>query len=422
MSTLHEDLRSALTEIRNLGRVRVEDNRDLTTEEQTRFTNAETKAKELGGRLQAQKEAIDFAERYTGYLSESGVALEPAGKGRSSVVDPFAGMSLGEQFVSAPEYKSWRGANPATRGRLRIDSEFKAPPTVAPAGGILPGAIVQPSPLESLWRRVASLPAQGRTDAGAVPVITETTFVNAADAVAAGAPKPESEWQFTQGTLPLSKIATILRVPDEVFEDEPLLRSYIDSRLMTAIADKLDAEVLDGTGVAPHMLGIMRTPGINADYAKPAAPATNADALLTMIITIMEQGKALPDGIVLSPASWGALMSEKATGSGVFLNGGTTIQTPPMSIWGIPLVLSPAKAAQTALVGAFAAHSMLISKGGIRIDSTNSHGTDFASNITALRAEVRAVVVVTRPKAFGEVTALTAPAVLATNGGSDRKK
>ena len=71
MTTLHEDLRSALTEIRTLGRLRVEDNRELTPDEQTRYTNAETKARDLGGRLQAQKDSISFAEQYTGLLTDA---------------------------------------------------------------------------------------------------------------------------------------------------------------------------------------------------------------------------------------------------------------------------------------------------------------------------------------------------------------
>jgi HK97 family phage major capsid protein len=60
----------------------------------------------------------------------------------------------------------------------------------------------------------------------------------------------------------------------------------------------------------------------------------------------------------------------------------------------------------TALVGAFAEGATLFRKGGLRVEATNSHGTYFTSNVTAIRAEMREALCVFRPSAFVAVTGL----------------
>jgi HK97 family phage major capsid protein len=60
----------------------------------------------------------------------------------------------------------------------------------------------------------------------------------------------------------------------------------------------------------------------------------------------------------------------------------------------------------TALVGAFREGAAVFRKGALRVEASNSHGTWFQSNITALRAEERLALAVYRPSAFVAVTNL----------------
>jgi HK97 family phage major capsid protein len=61
----------------------------------------------------------------------------------------------------------------------------------------------------------------------------------------------------------------------------------------------------------------------------------------------------------------------------------------------------------SALVGAFATGAAIYRKGrGVRVEATNSHGTWFQANITAIRAEERLALALFRPSAFTVVTGL----------------
>ena len=66
--------------------------------------------------------------------------------------------------------------------------------------------------------------------------------------------------------------------------------------------------------------------------------------------------------------------------------------------------MSAAVPAGTALVGAFNAATTVYRKGGVRVESTNSHATDFTSNLITTRIEERIALAVRIPAAIVEVT------------------
>jgi HK97 family phage major capsid protein len=76
-------------------------------------------------------------------------------------------------------------------------------------------------------------------------------------------------------------------------------------------------------------------------------------------------------------------------------------------LWGLPVAVTPAMTAGTALVGAYASAAQVFRKGGIRVEASNSHQDFFIKNLVAIRAEERLALAVYRPGAFGEVTGLT---------------
>jgi HK97 family phage major capsid protein len=73
-------------------------------------------------------------------------------------------------------------------------------------------------------------------------------------------------------------------------------------------------------------------------------------------------------------------------------------------VWGLRTVVTPAVPAGTAVVAAWAAGAQVFRKGGITVDSTNSDGDKFRSNISTIRAEERLGLAVYRPSAFDVVT------------------
>jgi hypothetical protein len=151
-----------------------------------------------------------------------------------------------------------------------------------------------------------------------------------------------------------------------------------------------------------------------------AAAATvddNATALFKAANGTRGSSFLSPDTVVIHPTNWQAIRLGKDA-SGQYYGGGpfygayggntqaSSSQFSADSLWGMRVVVTSNITVGTALVGASAEGATLFRKGGLRVEATNSHGTYFTSNVTAIRAEMREALCVFRPSAFVAVTGL----------------
>lgn len=334
-------------------------------------------------------------------------------------------LSWGEQFVRSEAFDffkkgghrssaSWRSPSVELfdrRGRMGFAShveQYAATLTEDPASGgklVLPD--VRPGILETLFRRrvVADLIAPGTTDSNLISYMRETSFVNAADTVAEGAVKPESTLTFDAASDPVRKIAHWLPVSEEMLEDVAQIRSYIDARLRLGVELAEEDQLLNGTVTAPDIVGIRNRTGLAADVTQGAAPDTAADAIFRQMMALFNSSFLMPDGIVMNPADWQKIQLTKTT-TGEYIGGGPFSAPVGPTLWGLPVAVTPAIPALTALVGAFGSASQVFRKGGIRVEASNSHQDFFIKNLVAIRAEERLALAVYRPGAFGEVILL----------------
>lgn len=279
--------------------------------------------------------------------------------------------------------------------------------TEDPASGgalIIPdyrSGILQPVPMPVL---VSELFAQATTSSNLITYMRELLFTNAAAAVLEGADKPESTLTFEAASDPVRKIAHWLPVTEEMLEDEPAIRAYIDARLRRGVLEEEQDQILNGNGTAPNISGILDRTGLATSIPKDSGD-TNADAILQQILAIFASSYLMPDGVVINPVNWAStLLMKKSTGE--YFTGGpfAAIQTP--TLWGLPVAVTPTIVADTALVGAFGTGAQIFRKGGVRVEASNSHQDYFIKNLVAIRAEERLALAVYRPGAFGTVTAL----------------
>jgi HK97 family phage major capsid protein len=105
----------------------------------------------------------------------------------------------------------------------------------------------------------------------------ETTFTNAAAAVLEAGTKPESTLVFAAATSAVQKIAHWIPVTEEMLEDYAQTRSIIDARLRLGLDLTEEDQLLNGSGVAPNLLGLMNLPGLTA--AQAAGADSNVDAI-----------------------------------------------------------------------------------------------------------------------------------------------
>lgn len=341
--------------------------------------------------------------------------------------------SIGESFTKSDAYqaliagmKSGAITGKWTSGTVEVP-DFGTKATVTEAAS----PVIQPSVLQGIQQAtavalrqltVADLLMQGTTDSNTVRYLLETTNTNAAAAIAEGTAKPESTITFTQVDEPVRKVATFLPVSDEMLEDVSQIRSYLDSRLRLFVEHAEENQLLNGSGTAPNIRGILNRVGIQTatraalgtSSGEGAGASTIGNALFMAITNIRLNALVEPDGIVMHPSNWASLRLAKDS-AGQYLGGGPMIGAygntalAGETAWGLPVVVTSRIAANTALVGAFGTMAQVFYRGGLTVEASNSHADFFQLNLTAIRAERRLALAVYRPEAFHAITALQTP-------------
>jgi HK97 family phage major capsid protein len=318
-------------------------------------------------------------------------------------------LSLGGQYVSSKDFEF-------ARSRAKAGATGWASPGVelmattldesSGSGGPLLVTEYRPGIVQTLFKRltVADLLAPGTTDSTSITYMKETTFTNAAAAVAEGAQKPESTLAFEQVSDLVKKIAHWLPVTDEMLEDVAQIRSYIDARLMLGLDLTEEDQLLNGSGVGANLTGLMNRSNLTATETR-AGSVTNAEAIFIEHMKIFNASFVMPTATVLNPANWQTIQLSK-DGNGQYYGSGPFAGSQSPTLWGLPAVVTPSIVANTALAGAFNSAAQVFRKGGVRIEASNSHQDFFVRNLTAIRAEKRLALAVYRAGAFGKIDGL----------------
>ena len=400
-----EELRDAKQELgAMLSRIRSQAER-----EEREYTPSEKATLEgKAARVRALEQQIGAANTDRALTAQ----IERITSGMMTETRGMRGLSIGAQFINSPagdwlRHTKNRGKHWETPiAEIDVPALFATTITEGGTGGItppptyLPGIIPTPIPRPS----VARLLGVGQTTSNSVAYLTETSFTNAAAAVAEGAAKPESALSFKQVNEPVVKIACWIPASEEALDDLPALGDYINQRLGLGVELTEEDQILNGDGNAPNMLGLLKRPGLGADVVR-TDPMTNADAIGEAIFQL-ESTTGLPvSGTILNPANWRTIALSKDS-MGRYLDGGGPFAAPtPPVLWGRPAVISPRMPINTALVVS-AASAMVYRRSGLTLGMSNSHQDFYVKNLVAIRAEIREALCVFIPSAICRVTAL----------------
>ncbi len=293
--------------------------------------------------------------------------------------------------------------------------EFKAATDVQVTPGALAPALttIDTNIVTGVRRRltVADLLGSESISGTAITYFVEGALEGAFAIVGENGQKPQLHYADpTPVTEALKKIAGFIKESDEIIEDLPWFVSAINGRLLYNLGLFEENQLLAGSGTGANLAGILNRSGIQTETSANAGD--NADALFRAITKTALNSGLDADGIVINPTDYQALrLSKDANGqyfgggffAGQYGNGGIQEQPP---LWGLRTVVTPAIAAGTSLVGAFAQAGSVIRKGGVRVESTNSDEDDFTNNRVTIRAEERLALAVRRPPGFVKVTLL----------------
>jgi HK97 family phage major capsid protein len=235
----------------------------------------------------------------------------------------------------------------------------------------------------------------------AIKYMEETTFTNNAAEVAEGNTYGEAALALTERTQVVEKVGVWLPVTDEQLEDVVGIQGYLDNRLPFMLRQRIDYQIMQGTGVTPLLQGVINKTSVQT-HAKGAD--VTPDAIYKGMVHVRTTGWATPTAVVLHPNDWQDIRLLR-TADGIYIWGSPS-DAGPARIWGVPVVECSSCTEGTGVIGDFRMFSEIAYKRGIQVKVTDSHSTYFIEGKQAIRADVRCVIVWYRPEAFCLVTGI----------------
>jgi len=118
----------------------------------------------------------------------------------------------------------------------------------------------------------------------------ESTSVRAANVVAEGGLFPESTAKFVMKTLQLVKLGDTLPVSDEFFEDEAMAAAELNLFLDTNVKIKRNDQIINGTGAAGEMKGLVTSAPVYTPVASGITDASIYDLFIKTSENITKTG------------------------------------------------------------------------------------------------------------------------------------
>jgi HK97 family phage major capsid protein len=200
----------------------------------------------------------------------------------------ITGVSLGALAASSDLIDRWRSSDSrVVRADLACDVKAAILSNVGDATGGFPvppdSQVAGSLPVPRFWRALSSRP----TTSNAVETVTASPDgASGADAVNEGDLKPEATLAYGPATVPVSTVAFWALCSKQLMDDSAAFAMYLDGEMRNGLDAKIDDEVVNGTGVAPHMTGIVRT----ATPWVPVAASYGFDSLIGAVVTLRASG------------------------------------------------------------------------------------------------------------------------------------
>jgi len=322
--------------------------------------------------------------------------------------------SLGERFTGQDDYKAWadhgaRGTSPA----LTVPLDLRAVTNVT-LGATSGGALTRPQRLDRIGndflnRRVflSDLLPHITVSQGSIEYVQDQSpladMADKAAETAEGAAKPQAGPTFGIISEPIPTIPVWANITRQTAADVPQVMGYLDTKLRYSLKRRVDLQSISGDGIAPNIKGLNNRTGIITYAPGVAEPRYRS---IRRAIRLLEDVESVPEIIVLNPADAEIFDLSNDTSAGLHanpdFNGG--VSTPPTrTAWGLTQVRSTAIASGTALLIDPMAVAYM-DRQQVTSYMTDSHASNFTSNILTLLLECRAGLALFDPKGVAKVT------------------
>jgi HK97 family phage major capsid protein len=285
--------------------------------------------------------------------------------------------------------------------RFHITLERKAGPILAVPGTYDTVPAVVPGP--NLPLRLRSLIPAGRTVGAGITYLRETSITSSPVVpVAPGALKPLLDMTYESQQKPVITIPGYLKASKQAWEDFAMFQSWIDARLYYALALGEEKELLTGSGVLPHLEGLM-TVAIAATTVAGSGGTAVLDNVAAGMGALYARGY-VPTGVVLNPADWGKVATAKTVGGPYVAGDPAAAAASSPTLWGVPVVLAPSMAVGSYLVGQFNPYCQIFDREDAAVEVADQNQDDFVKNLLTVRIEERLAFAIYQPGAFAKGT------------------
>jgi hypothetical protein len=156
----------------------------------------------------------------------------------------------------------------------------------------------------------------------------KTTYTISAAELAEAGTYPESTYVWTERTSPVQEDRGLIPVTDEQLDDVDQMAGLLDTDLRFGVQQKLDSQVMVGTGAGVQLTGIVNTGGIQTQ-ARSTDP--HFDAVFKALTKVRAVGRAEPDAISLHSTDWQTFRLMR-TADGIYIMGNPAEPGPDESL------------------------------------------------------------------------------------------
>ncbi|EJE4689000.1 phage major capsid protein [Vibrio parahaemolyticus] len=292
--------------------------------------------------------------------------------------------SIGEQFVESDEFKAIREGK-ATRSRIEVKAATNA--SALTWDQRLPGVVAAPRQDLSILDALPTLAANSHSLRYFREVLNGGNADVRADELAAF---KETDYTLDEQTLDIQEVGHFTKLSGPMQEDNALVVSLINTRLPEQVAEKIQDQIVSGTGLNGQVKGL--THAENHVLFTPE-PGDSSIESIRKAMAQAEAGKYNPQVLIMHPLDAAAFDLAKGT-DGHFV-AASVRDSNGARIWGLPIVKLTG-IAQGSFMLVDTRYVSVVARNGMTIESSKSDGTDFQSNITTVRANQRVGLMVTR--------------------------
>jgi HK97 family phage major capsid protein len=343
-------------------------------------TEVKGEVKELSEKFkELQASMIDMAQKQTSAHGE------------------VAHKSAAEEFVASEQYKQLV-AGSVQRARIEVKNTVTSTGnTVFPdqRPGVIPGSF-QPLTIRQVLRAIP-------VTSNMVNSLREASWVTSAAEASQGSAKKESDITFEQYNVPITTVAHWIKISNQLLADAPAVVAYIETRLRDGLAQRIEAQLINGDGTSPNLSGFTDSGNFTAYTA--TSDDLLVDAINRIKYTMWAAGN-MPDTVIVNPADWGAMeRTREGANSGTYLYGMPGMNA-GMNPFGLNVVLSQYLQAGKIIVGRMSDSAVLYNRSGAVVEM-GFVNDDFQKNLITIRAEERLGLGVDRPAGvyYGNFTA-----------------